>query len=117
LRNAVISYSRLTSKKVSWEDNFNFHRFSMAVIWTPYYFSRFVITGQEVELCHMILDCCAQQRTYEKFFGLLAGRFCALNIKYVVPFEGIFKDTYDTGTILSLPTNISCKTKVFIIFS
>lgn len=21
----------------------------------------------------MILDCCAQQRTYEKFFGLLAG--------------------------------------------
>lgn len=28
--------------------------------------------GQEIELCHMILDCCAQQRTYEKFFGLLA---------------------------------------------
>ena len=28
--------------------------------------------GQETELCHMILDCCAQQRTYEKFFGLLA---------------------------------------------
>ena len=28
--------------------------------------------GQETELCHMILDCCTQQRTYEKFFGLLA---------------------------------------------
>ena len=28
--------------------------------------------GQEVELCYMILDCCAQLRTYEKFFGLLA---------------------------------------------
>ncbi len=28
--------------------------------------------GQEDELCNMILDCCAQQRTYEKFFGLLA---------------------------------------------
>ena len=28
--------------------------------------------GQEVELCHMFLDCCTQQRTYEKFFGLLA---------------------------------------------
>ena len=28
--------------------------------------------GQEVELCHMVLDCCAQERTYEKFFGLLA---------------------------------------------
>lgn len=28
--------------------------------------------GQEQELCHMFLDCCAEQRTYEKFFGLLA---------------------------------------------
>ena len=28
--------------------------------------------GYEEELCNMILDCCAQQRTYEKFFGLLA---------------------------------------------
>lgn len=28
---------------------------------------------KQKELCNMILDCCAQQRTYEKFFGLLAG--------------------------------------------
>eukprot|EP00794_Sanderia_malayensis_P017424 gene17424-19168_t len=28
--------------------------------------------GQEHEFCLMIIDCCAQQRTYEKFFGLLA---------------------------------------------
>ena len=28
--------------------------------------------GQETELCYMVLDCCTQQRTYEKFFGLLA---------------------------------------------
>ncbi|KAF6023942.1 ncm [Bugula neritina] len=28
--------------------------------------------GQEVELCNMILDCSAQQRTYEKFYGLVA---------------------------------------------
>ena len=33
--------------------------------------------GQETELCHMILDCCAQQRTYEKFFGLLAQVNCS----------------------------------------
>lgn len=46
----------------------------------------------------MILDCCAQQRTYEKFFGLLAQRFCNLNIgrKYIEPFQNIFKDTYET---------------------
>lgn len=29
--------------------------------------------GQEIELCHMFVDCCAEMRTYEKFFGLLAG--------------------------------------------
>lgn len=54
--------------------------------------------GQEVELCHMVLDCCAQQRTYEKFFGLLAQRFCNLTIgrKYIEHFQQIFKDTYDT---------------------
>ena len=34
--------------------------------------------GQEKELCNMILDCCAQQRSYEKFFGQLAQRFCQI---------------------------------------
>ncbi|XP_022245258.1 pre-mRNA-splicing factor CWC22 homolog, partial [Limulus polyphemus] len=52
--------------------------------------------GQIVELCHMILDCCAQRRTYEKFYGLLAQRFCQLNKTYVEPMEEIFRGTYDT---------------------
>lgn len=52
--------------------------------------------GQEIELCHMFLDCCAEQRTYEKFYGLLAQRFCNINKMYVAPFEEIFKDTYQT---------------------
>ncbi|KAF2903687.1 hypothetical protein ILUMI_02482 [Ignelater luminosus] len=52
--------------------------------------------GQEIELCHMFLDCCAEQRTYEKFYGLLAQRFCQINKVYVTPFEQIFKDTYAT---------------------
>lgn len=43
-----------------------------------------------------ILDCCAEQRTYEKFYGLLAQRFCQINKIYVEPFEQIFKDTYST---------------------
>ena len=43
--------------------------------------------GHEPELCHMILDCCAQQRTYEKFFGLLAQRFCQVNRTYIEPFQ------------------------------
>lgn len=53
--------------------------------------------GQEIELCcHMLLDCCAEMRTYEKFFGLLASRFCAINKIYATSFEQIFKDSYHT---------------------
>lgn len=52
--------------------------------------------GQEGELCHMFLDCCAEQRTYEKFYGLLAQRFCTINKIYSEKFEEIFKDIYDT---------------------
>ncbi|XP_023011845.2 pre-mRNA-splicing factor CWC22 homolog [Leptinotarsa decemlineata] len=52
--------------------------------------------GQEIELCHMFLDCCAEQRTYEKFYGLLAQRFCQINKIYIEPFQKIFKDTYAT---------------------
>ncbi|XP_041979326.1 pre-mRNA-splicing factor CWC22 homolog isoform X2 [Aricia agestis] len=53
--------------------------------------------GQEIELCHMFLDCCAEQRTYEKFYGLLAQRFCNINRIYIGPFEEIFKDSYATA--------------------
>ncbi|CAL1525845.1 unnamed protein product [Lymnaea stagnalis] len=59
--------------------------------------------GQEVELCNMILDCCAQLRTYEKFFGLLAQRFCQIDKKYIEPFQQIFTDQYET--IHRLETN------------
>lgn len=52
--------------------------------------------GQEIEVCHMFLDCCAEQRTYEKFFGLLAQRFCQINRSFVGPFEETFRDTYAT---------------------
>ncbi|XP_026683506.1 pre-mRNA-splicing factor CWC22 homolog isoform X1 [Diaphorina citri] len=52
--------------------------------------------GQESELCHMFLDCCAEQRTYEKFFGLLAQRFCQINKMYVAPLEQIFRESYST---------------------
>lgn len=52
--------------------------------------------GQEGELCYMFLDCCAEQRTYEKFYGLLAQRFCVINKIYTEKFEEIFKNTYET---------------------
>ncbi|CAF2111461.1 unnamed protein product [Rotaria magnacalcarata] len=51
--------------------------------------------GQEMELCQMILDSCAQQRTYERFFGLLAQRFCLLKKEYIECFEKVFQDQYE----------------------
>uniref|UniRef100_A0A914NWB5 MI domain-containing protein n=1 Tax=Meloidogyne incognita TaxID=6306 RepID=A0A914NWB5_MELIC len=49
----------------------------------------------ENELCHMIVDCCAQQRTYQSFYGLLAERFCRLRKEFQETFEQIARDTYN----------------------
>ncbi|XP_046845555.1 pre-mRNA-splicing factor CWC22 homolog [Xenia sp. Carnegie-2017] len=59
--------------------------------------------SQMGEVCNMIIDCCAQQRSYEKFFGLLGQRFCQLKKEYVDEFVRLFKDQYDT--IHRLETN------------
>jgi pre-mRNA-splicing factor CWC22 len=32
--------------------------------------------GKEGELCRMIIDCCSQERTFLRFYALLAQRFC-----------------------------------------
>ncbi|VDN52234.1 unnamed protein product [Dracunculus medinensis] len=53
-------------------------------------------SGQDVELCNMIVDTCAQLRTYERFFGLLAERFCRLRKEFQQAFEQIARDTYNT---------------------
>lgn len=50
--------------------------------------------GQERELCNMIMDCCAQERTYEKFYGQLAQTFCMIHQKYLSPFEELFGEQY-----------------------
>ncbi|XP_058978835.1 male determiner protein Mdmd(V)-like [Musca domestica] len=53
-------------------------------------------TCQENEFCQILLDCCAEQRTYAKFYGLLAHRFCKINKSYIEPFKEIFKDICQT---------------------
>ncbi|PAV62982.1 hypothetical protein WR25_03874 [Diploscapter pachys] len=50
----------------------------------------------ETEMCHMLVDCCAQQRTYERFYGLLCERFCRLKKEFQDTFEQTAKDTYST---------------------
>jgi pre-mRNA-splicing factor CWC22 len=58
--------------------------------------SRNHLSSLQAELCNMIVDCCAQQRTYEKFYGLLAERFCRLRKEFQDCFERTARDTYNT---------------------
>ncbi|KAF8328865.1 uncharacterized protein EI90DRAFT_3063826 [Cantharellus anzutake] len=52
--------------------------------------------GQEIELCNMIIECCSQERTYSKFYGLVGERFCRLNRVWCENFEEAFANYYDT---------------------
>ena len=38
--------------------------------------------GQEPELVRMIVDCCSQERTFLRFYALLAQRFCIKFFSY-----------------------------------
>lgn len=48
--------------------------------------------GQETEVYHIFLDCCAKMKIYETFSRLLINQFCA--IKYVTPFKFNFFKIY-----------------------
>ncbi|XP_056688536.1 pre-mRNA-splicing factor cwc22-like [Spinacia oleracea] len=43
--------------------------------------------GQEMELNIILLECCSQERTYLRYYGLLGQRFCMLNRVYQENFE------------------------------
>ncbi|KAK0775507.1 pre-mRNA-splicing factor cwc22 [Friedmanniomyces endolithicus] len=52
--------------------------------------------GKEEELPSMIIECCSQERTYNKFFGLIGERFCKLNRLWKDLFKQMFAKYYDT---------------------
>ncbi|MCJ1485621.1 pre-mRNA-splicing factor cwc22 [Schaereria dolodes] len=52
--------------------------------------------GQETELPSMVIECCSQERTYSKFYGLIGERFSKLNRLWTELFEGSFAKYYDT---------------------
>ena len=69
--------------------------------------------GQEIELARMICECCSQEKTYLRFYGLLATRFCMIDQKYIELFEDCFIEyvrafllnTSIRPSIASKPTN------------
>ncbi|XP_019088732.1 PREDICTED: pre-mRNA-splicing factor CWC22 homolog [Camelina sativa] len=50
--------------------------------------------GQEMELCIMILECCSQERTYLRYYGLLGQRLCMINKIHQANFEKCFVQQY-----------------------
>ncbi|MBW0534460.1 hypothetical protein O181_074175 [Austropuccinia psidii MF-1] len=52
--------------------------------------------GLELELANMVVECCSQERSYAKFYGLLGERFCKLNQTWTMTFEQCFRNYYDT---------------------
>jgi pre-mRNA-splicing factor CWC22 len=59
--------------------------------------------GFELEVCNMIVECCSQERTFLKYYGLLAERFCKLNLVWTELFTNCFQLVY--STIHRLETN------------
>ncbi|KAL6502980.1 hypothetical protein OROHE_024148 [Orobanche hederae] len=59
--------------------------------------------GQEMELCIMLLECCSQERTYLRYYGLLGQRFCMINKIHQENFEKCFVEQY--SMIHRLETN------------
>ncbi|KAH3911037.1 hypothetical protein HBH56_139680 [Parastagonospora nodorum] len=52
--------------------------------------------GLENELTTMIVECASQERTYEKFYGMVGERFCKLNRMWTDLFEEGFAHYYET---------------------
>lgn len=59
--------------------------------------------GQEMELCVMLLECCSQERTYLRYYGLLGQRFCMIKKVYQENFDECFVKQY--SMIHRLETN------------
>ncbi|KAL8039983.1 hypothetical protein ABFX02_10G070800 [Erythranthe guttata] len=59
--------------------------------------------GHEMELCIMLLECCSQERTYIRYYGLIGQRFCMMKNIHKENFEKYFVHQY--STIHHLETN------------
>ncbi|KAI1458349.1 MIF4G-domain-containing protein [Annulohypoxylon moriforme] len=52
--------------------------------------------GQEAELPSMVVECCSQEKTYSKFFGLIGERFSKINRVWCDLFTQSFEKYYET---------------------
>jgi pre-mRNA-splicing factor CWC22 len=59
--------------------------------------------GHEHELCNMIVECCANEKSYLKFYGLIGQRLCMLQKRFQNSFDEVFLSQY--SSIHRLETN------------
>lgn len=59
--------------------------------------------GREEELVNMLLECCAQERTFLRYYGLIGSRFCFIADRWKEAFMKAFRQQYNT--IHRLETN------------
>ncbi|XP_053202138.1 pre-mRNA-splicing factor CWC22 homolog [Panonychus citri] len=50
--------------------------------------------GDRTEMCFTIIDCCAQQRTFIQFYGLIAQNFSSISHEYSNIFSSVFVDCF-----------------------
>mmetsp|Transcript_10555 Transcript_10555/g.24805 ORF Transcript_10555/g.24805 Transcript_10555/m.24805 type:complete len:659 (+) Transcript_10555:165-2141(+) len=62
-----------------------------------------IAEGQEKEVCTMLIDCCAMERMFNRFFALQAERLCRINPAYQERFEESFSVQF--ATVHRLETN------------
>ncbi|KAL3921369.1 MAG: hypothetical protein SGILL_002780 [Bacillariaceae sp.] len=59
--------------------------------------------GRESELINMLIECCSQERTFLRYYGLIAARFCLMDDRWRDAFMEGFSEQYTT--IHRLETN------------
>lgn len=59
--------------------------------------------GKEMELINMMIECCSQERTFLRYYGLISARFCLLHKRWSNAFHEAFIAQY--STIHRLETN------------
>lgn len=62
-----------------------------------------IAEGQEKEVCTMLIDCCAMERMFNRFFALQAERLCRINPAYQERFQEAFNVQF--ATVHRLETN------------
>ncbi|KAI3793398.1 hypothetical protein L1987_36017 [Smallanthus sonchifolius] len=50
--------------------------------------------GHEKEICRMVIECCMQEKTYRRFYGLLGEKLCVNNKVYKETLEECFVQRY-----------------------